>query len=297
MLNGISNFRTPKDWDFIMPLANIPTWVSENASQLKYFHAKNDWKFIGKTITGMQIEIEVADANPSSMWLWENRKKFTHGIAKNINDHPVWHMQVANNLVLSLIKRSHLYWAVHWQKNIEDYHVLKLHAEHFDKQEITPELQEFYEMRLAENTKKFGKNRVNLNMSNDDFFKKSQKIGRRFVHDDIHEAVKYGEQPLYKVCKVDQDKANLSEPIFRLLDRESQLNLVREETMVIALERQVIPKDYMVDYADAYLYALSRICTNLTAGWFRDFAIENYLELREPNVDYVALFKSHFKIP
>ena len=48
--------------------------------------------------------------------------------------------------------------------------------------------------------------------------------------------------------------------------------------MAIALERYLIP---MISKDQEYSYrsALVRICTSLTKGWFRQFAIDNYPRL------------------
>jgi len=71
---------------------------------------------------------------------------------------------------------------------------------------------------------------------------------------------------------------------------------VDEEATVIALERKIIPiikgesvED--VNLFNAYKWALMRICTNLTSGWFRDFAIDNYFEiLNQWRPNYLEIF-------
>ena len=45
----------------------------------------------------------------------------------------------------------------------------------------------------------------------------------------------------------------------------------------------------------AYDYALMRISTDLTRGWFREFAMENNLHLRKADVDYVDKFLCAFE--
>lgn len=62
--------------------------------------------------------------------------------------------------------------------------------------------------------------------------------------------------------------------------------------MVIALERYILT-EIETDPVVAYEMAIKRICTTLTGGWFRDYAVEHWPEVREPNVDYVAKFWSN----
>ena len=58
--------------------------------------------------------------------------------------------------------------------------------------------------------------------------------------------------------------------------------------MVIALERFVIPGK--LNPKLAYLKAVEKICTTLTSGWFRDFAIDNWPEVIDNVPDYVSIF-------
>jgi hypothetical protein len=286
-------FRRPHDWDFIMPLRGIYQFTVDFADRIEYLHTKNEWKFGGKLKTGQRFEIEVADYNPSAMMLWDRQCEFQETVLTEFI--PI-KARVVSPAYLGMMKRSHLHWNVHWDKSIRDYHRLKARATNHIVGE--PEL-EFYRARLQENEAKWGKPQTNLNVSNDAFFDRSKKIGRKFEHDQLHEAVKYYDVPLYQSCKRDQSKANLDRTIFDQWDQTRQERLVREEAMVIALERKIIPQmlgDDPSDVQAAYSYALRRICTNLTSGWFRQFAIENWPAISKPDVDYVQKFQLHFGI-
>lgn len=293
----IQSFRKPKDWDFILPLREIFKLSVEHEDKIKFLIPKNEWKFQGKLKTGESFEIEVADYNPSAMFLWERRPLFPSNGTSFLDQE----LHYPDLQYLTKMKRSHLYWPVHWFKSMSDYQTLKLMT--WAKElEFNEDHDEFYRLRLKENIAKWGESKTNLNMSNEDFFAKSAKIGRTFEHDELHEAVKYYDIPLYQMCKVDHSKASVDACLFALLDREQQERLVREEAMAIALERVLIPKlaeGHVVNskiVVDAYRYALRRICTNLTSGWFRDFAIEHWLSVNDPDVDYWGKFKEHFKL-
>jgi hypothetical protein len=51
------------------------------------------------------------------------------------------------------------------------------------------------------------------------------------------------------------------------------------------------------DAISAYQNALRRISTNLTSGWFRDFAIANWPKIKLPDRDYLELYRLAFKEP
>jgi hypothetical protein len=58
--------------------------------------------------------------------------------------------------------------------------------------------------------------------------------------------------------------------------------------MVIALERYLIPM-ISKNQETSYHLALVRICTTLTKGWFRQFAIDNYPRLSNLDKDLLSI--------
>src|SRR5581483_5593866 len=58
--------------------------------------------------------------------------------------------------------------------------------------------------------------------------------------------------------------------------------------MAIALERYLIPM-ISKNQEYSYLSALVRICTSLTKGWFRQFAIDNYPRLSNLDKDLLSI--------
>jgi hypothetical protein len=58
--------------------------------------------------------------------------------------------------------------------------------------------------------------------------------------------------------------------------------------MVIALERYLIPM-ISSNQENSYKLALVRICTTLTKGWFRQFAIDNYPQLINLDKDLLSI--------
>jgi hypothetical protein len=130
---------------------------------------------------------------------------------------------------------------------------------------------------------------VNLNQSNDDFLEKDLlNVHKMIPHDDIHELVKYGAQPRYKAIKVDQSKAMCDRKLFEALPHEEKLENVFEEAMTLALERFLLPEREISSQV-AYTKALQKICTTTTKGWFRDFAINHYMQLKDCPKDLRAI--------
>src|SRR3954462_7872894 len=82
----------------------------------------------------------------------------------------------------------------------------------------------------------------------------------------------------------------IKKSLFQQIDYQTQLNCIKEEAMVIALERYLIPMNSK-NHEFSYQSALVRICTTLTKGWFRQFAIDNYPRLL--NIDKDLLLIAH----
>lgn len=231
------------------------------------------------------VEVEIAEPNSSALaFLQANAKQNKIRVA-DLYDHECI---LPSLQTLSLIKLSHLRLPINWKKHIEDYHFLKMRM----MDAATNEELAAYRLRRIETDNR--KRKPNLAKTNEDFFAASEKKVKRFYHhDDLHAATCFYQQPLFNIIKKDQGKALVSFELFKDLPKMTQIKLVQEECFAIALERVIIPalvegKDY--DANEAFRYALKRICTTLTGGWFREFAIENYPEMFKHNVDYVEKF-------
>jgi hypothetical protein len=184
--------------------------------------------------------------------------------------------------------------ANNWRKHIEDYFAIKNFLEGIGYRPPTPEEMKIYEERVLEVNRNYP-SRVNLNMANDAFFDRSAaKVSRPYEHDDIHKVVAYYDVPLFEKIKTDPKKALTNRKIFfTQLSLQDRLRTVREECYVIALERYLIPANVFDDkekIQEAYLSALEKICTTLTKGHFREFAISHYPELKYPEIDFANKF-------
>jgi hypothetical protein len=209
-----------------------------------------------------------------------------------------WQCIVAPVQVLEAIKCSHIHWPTYFPKHIGDIHTLRsvmplsssqvnigLYADKnkpLTAPERTPQLEEFILTRTLEAEAFRGTPgaHINLNVSNKDFLERDDDlfVTRHIPHDDVHALVKYGDTPIYDQLKTDKSKAMVSKTLFAGAPYDLQIKCVKEEAMVIALERFLLP-GLSSDPLMAYKFALVRICTTLTKGWFREFAIDNYPRL------------------
>lgn len=193
------------------------------------------------------------------------------------------------------MERAALYYPVRWERHADAYHQLKARQLQ-ESPDIcaqvqaarVAELQERYRHRFNATTK-------SLMMKNEEFFARyPYAFLRVYRHDDLHVATAYGQTPLYEQLKNDQSLAYVPRRNFDQRAPRDQIRVVQEEGYAIALERVVIPSlEFGLPYdpVDAFRFAVRRICTNLTRGWFRDFAIEHQPEVVSSAKDYVADFQ------
>lgn len=116
-----------------------------------------------------------------------------------------------------------------------------------------------------------------LNQSKSEFFGKEKYD--IFDHDDLHKAVAWENVPMY--TKFLKGEVEVDKAAFDALPFSYKLACAYEECAVLSLERSLIPFFYLPDKSymgdkETFLYALYKVCTTITSGWFRDFCILNY---------------------
>lgn len=271
--------------------SDIDLIVDENELNLLINEVFSSWSFLyksskvkGKDVNGIIYELDILPSYGSSQFLHSMDTDKTIKIAD-------FDCKVPPLNVLYAIKKSHINYPVNWFKNINDYHYLKSMNIWMD--EIATHV---YNLRKSEVDGRWKS--VNLNVSNNEFFDQYD-VTRFYEHDELHEWVKHYDVPMYRMLKHDATKALCDRMLFNELSYEQQLNTVREEAYVIALERIIIPKIINsghlpnIDWNKAYIWALMRISTNLTTGWFRDFAVDNWSELNNCKLNLIDICKEH----
>ena len=173
---------------------------------------------------------------------------------------------------LALIKRSHLWRDYQWDKHITHYN--KYLRQHLLDDTLSKLL---LKDRVKLTKEAYPQGNPNLNQSNEDFF--DDAVKKVYDHDYIHELAAYYDKPLYTKLKRDDSKAWCEKDLWEALSLEDKRKCVAEECFVIATERFLVRNNWDYSYKGAYLTALKKVCTTLTSGWFRDFAIDNHPEI------------------
>lgn len=226
------------------------------------------------------------DICPKELGLLEVCQKYETG---ETLESPIGTVKLIAPQGLMLIRRSHLHRSLNFPKNIMIYHKFK------------EELGEIEDLSLLKKITKlnkdhFGDPHPSLNKSKKDFF--DDYVTKYYEHDDIHKVTCYYDKPIYELLKDDDDKVWCSKSKFDLLPFEDKLKCVREEGFVIALERFIIPKmknsEKFPPQHIAFEWSLNKICTTLTSGWFRDFAIDNYPEIMKHSYNFLEKFNAAF---
>lgn len=180
---------------------------------------------------------------------------------------------VADLNTLYALKMSHRFLrnSPHFYKTMADIKLMRKNG-----LEISPDLKEWYKLRVKET---YWYKHPKLNVSKEQFFK-DDSINYIYDHDSIHESVAGRHEPMYTKYLKPGSEVECDRALWEALPKELKLKGVAEEAYVLALERSQIPfKDKGIDPYDSFKYALMKVCTSITSGWFREFAWENHDEV------------------
>ncbi len=204
------------------------------------------------------IEFELIEKRPSSKLLIE-----TEDAGNDV-------IKFASFETLYLLKMSHRYLknSPHFLKTMNDIHLMRLLRDG-KKIEINEEI-----LKLREK-ETYDYSLPNLKTNKDSFFKKDESF-YVYDHDSIHEAVKIDEVPAYTRFMKDEAEVFTDKEKFFKLPYYQRLSAVIEESMVLALERSLIPSNFKTSKDKAFKMALEKVCTSITSGYFREFAWETY---------------------
>jgi hypothetical protein len=286
----VPDYREPKDIDLICASHDEKDeFLSKlNPTTLSNFKVNTDKNRFAVTSSELGIiELEVTESGKLyQMYYDEHRNESSPDLSIDAHREDI-DVPIATPDILFSIKRSHRHYPRMWDKHIHDYHILKSLV----FEDVLPEATD---VRERETRERYGKlTTPSLEKNNTNFFEDSVK--RVFVHDDVHRIMAHRPRPMYEYIRISPDTVKCSLDKFLALGIDDQIRCVLEEAYVIALERAIVPMLYLgggfTDADRAIKWALMRICTNLTSGWFREFALENYPTIyRTYNADYVSQF-------
>ncbi len=257
--------RKPKDFDFLCSQEEFYSWFEANEKKIKptKIYKEGDNKMIVEGESNCEFEI-IGHATSSSV--------FHNLVSKDAQSISTSFGLVPNLDLLFTLKSSHKYLknSPHFWKNLVDYHLMKRYGA-----KVRPEYNEFLKMRMKE-TYNYSHPKLNQNKKN---FFSDDNVKYTYDHDTIHESVAMFEKPAYLFYKKDGAEVQCDKDKFFNCSKEIQFAGVVEEAAVLAIERSLVPFPGVLEPQAAWKFALSKVCTSITSGWFREFAYENALDI------------------
>ena len=276
--------QNPSDLDYIATLDDFVKWC-EGRDDIESVYPISQKIYVVHTKKNGVVEFEIAHPHLSAYMMLESMGIDGSGdlmVTIPTNGNRGQTAIIPNLDWLFTLKASHRYLkdSPHFLKTLQDYHFLKrLGCKVTDTEFLRRREQETYRA-----------NRPRLNRAKKDFFS-GDGVKYIYDHDSLHEAVKIGNLPAYKYYAQDGHDVFSSRKKFFDLPFDVRINGVLEESYVLALERSQIPYREQIKPRDSFMIALSKVCTSITSGWFREFAYENWFEvMRRYDDTYVALF-------
>lgn len=240
-----------------------------------------------KMEAGAHLEYDIAQPGDSTEALMKYCEEHKDSLIGMFDDRH----SVAPLEVLYLLKMSHRYKknSPHFFKTMNDIHYMRsLGAS------IPAELEDVFKLREKET---YNYSHPNLDVKSKDFFK-GDEVPYVYDHDTIHEAVAVLGVPAYKSYMKDDSEVMTSKEKFFEQENHIRLLGVYEESCVLALERSQIPFNFEVPARQSFVMALSKVCTSITSGYFREYAWENFgvvMKFYESmgETDYIERFKAN----
>lgn len=260
--------RKPSDIDWFGPKPLTEVMVKRLFVQSSV-HSGGDHKTIYKCVNkqGQTVMLEVEDALAT-----EANKLLYKAMCDSLGTEK-YGVYPASLDWLLFFKMSHRYKknSVHFLKTMQDIILLK---------SLGAQLPVGSEMLMDMREKQTYTNKLpNLNVSKGEFFD-PDTVPYKYDHDSIHVAVALFDKPAYQYYTPNQVLSSWG--MFFGCNEHIKLAGVVEESMVLALERSVIPFQIhgvkQINPDRAFSMALEKVCTSITSGWFRAYAYNNYFE-------------------
>lgn len=174
---------------------------------------------------------------------------------------------------LYTLKVSHIFWDIKWEKTMFD--IVWLHDKGCNlDMELFKELYEWWEGVHGAN------HRSNLMLTREEFFDNGLKGD--FDHDYLHTLI--NPEPMFTKILVEPNGVDCSEEKWNDLSFDDKLELIREETYVMAYER-LAGRSWL----SAYKWQLKQMITGHLTMYEALFAIENYRLLERPKINFKEL--------
>lgn len=267
--------RPTSDLDILSPRASLPQ-VFERYVGTAGLNIKTGEKIVIKNLScGRPLEISVVEDKPTDVSLWAHILSDPNTIGLGMTK-----VLIPSRDVLYTLKLSHRFKknSPHFLKTMRDIQWFRSQgAKVFNVDWLKAREKETYNYAHP-----------SLNTTKAGFFRDKYL----YDHDSLHWAVKHLDRPAYLYFKKSEADVACSREKFFSLPYYKQLLAGLEESYVLALERSQVPSDFVVSPRKSFDIALSKVCTSITSGYFREFCWENYDEISGLYGDYVFKFRA-----
>lgn len=282
--------RKPKDYDFMATTVEVDQFLSKFSYKDTTHHPKKRRAQIDLNGHGHKVsfEFELIEHYPSSQII----TKYDKSYSKDDKELGIKYF-VASPQTLFLLKRSHVVYNIHWDKNILDYLFLRNKITTLSYP-LPLWWEKAYNLRFEEVKNRVAKKEMNFDVDNSEFFKKSEKfVNRKVEHDSLHYATCFLDKPIFMTVKDDLSKAALSETKVAQLSPDLKIMMIQEEAMALSLERYIIPsllESKPFDAKLAYIKTAKKMVYHYLPIFLRHFAADHFLEIVDLKIDYVNKF-------
>lgn len=257
-----------QDTDIMISQEEFDSWLERNGLSEDDVPSLSEHPFWNKRVYKTDsaiIEFEIAKPGNSTEVLLDIYSDATH----------------APLSALYALKMSHRYLknSPHFSKTMQDIHAFRKAG--YDK--IPKELLEWSKLRRSET---YWYKHPSLNATKEEFF--TDDVKYIYDHDSVHRAVALGPVPAYELYKVPGEEVMCSKELFDGLPLQTRLNGVYEEASVLAIERSLA--HHRGDPNRAFMFALEKVCTSITSGWFRRFAWEHFYDVANMEKPFYGAF-------
>jgi hypothetical protein len=193
--------------------------------------------------------------------------------------------------VLYTLKMSHRFLrnSPHFYKTMDDIRLMREHGA-----KIPDDLKNWFKRREKET---YDYKHPSLDQNKNNFFS-GDGVNYIYDHDSLHRAVAVYDEPMYYRYQRQGSEVACDRAKWDALSDYDKATAVYEEACVLGLERSLIPFPGKWSELHAFEYALMKICTSITSGWFREWAWENHarvLEEYKDNPSYLERFERGLK--
>ena len=257
--------RPARDTDVIGTFAELQALIravkADKGIQLSRPIGRKGDKWHIRDGEGWDIEFEIAFQGTSAARLLE-----LEGVVEGRE-------AMASKQALLALKMSHRYLrnSPHFLKTMRDIQDMRAAGIVLDET-----MQEWLEQREEET---YDYAHPNLNVDKQTFFDDS--VGYVYDHDDLHRILAIEESPAYTKYMVDGEQVLTSREKFFTVGEKVRLLGGLEEALVLCAERSLIPYNWQPNPAEMFKFALQKICTSITSGFFRQFCWEHYDDIVE----------------